>query len=64
MRVIGVDALIKLTKIHINAVSEDITQKIHKIFKPIEYTRIDEIVDIVFTAVEEQEQQIDSIRTF
>jgi hypothetical protein len=54
MRIIGIDALIKLMQINLSTLSSEVTDKIHKILRPFEYTRIDEIVDVVFTATEDK----------
>lgn len=55
MRIIGVEALIKLMHVNLNTSGEQVTSKIHKILRPFEYTRIDDIVDIVFTTAEDKE---------
>lgn len=58
MRIVGIDALIKLMDVNLSTTSAAVTDKIHKILRPMEYTRIDEIVDIVFTAAEDKESAI------
>ena len=59
MRIIGIDALLKLMEINLGTTSTDVTEKIHTILRPFEYTRIDKIVDVVFTAAEDKEHQIE-----
>jgi len=59
MRIVGIDALIKLMEVNLSTTSDDVTEKIHTILRPFEYTRIDQIVDVVFTTVEDKEQQIE-----
>lgn len=59
MRIVGIDALIKLMEVNLTTSSDDVTEKIHTILRPFEYTRIDQIVDVVFTTVEDKEQQIE-----
>ena len=54
MRIIGIDALIKMVKIKESSCEKEVTEQIWNIFKPIEYTRVDKIVDLVFTATEDQ----------
>ena len=49
MRIIGLESLIKLMKIFTNSFSQDVEYKIQEILKPEEYTRVDNIVDIVFS---------------
>jgi len=58
MRIVGIDALIKLMEVNLTTSSDDVTEKIHTILRPFEYTRIDQIVDVVFTTVSDKEQQI------
>ena len=56
MRIIGINALLKLMEINLGTTSVDVTEKIHTILRPFEYTRIDKIVDVVFTAAEDKEK--------
>ena len=57
-RIIGISALLKLMEINLRTSSQEITAKIHKILRPFEYTRIDEIVDVIFTATEDRDTEI------
>lgn len=59
MRIIGIDALIKLMEVNLSSSSNEVTEKIHTILQPIEYTRIDKIVDVIFTAAEDKINEID-----
>jgi len=59
MRIVGIDALIKLMEVNLNSISEEVTERIHTILRPFEYTRIDQIVDVVFTTAEDKEQQLE-----
>lgn len=61
MRIIGIEALIKLMEVNLSTSSKEVTEKIHTILKPIEYTRIDKIVDVIFTAAEDKDFDIDSV---
>ena len=58
MRIVGIDALVKLMKINLSSLSEKVTEKIHAILHPFEYTRVDSIVDVVFTATEDKENDL------
>ena len=58
MRIVGIDALIKLMDVNLSTSSGAVTEKIHTILRPMEYTRIDEIVDVVFTTVEDKESSV------
>jgi hypothetical protein len=55
IRIAGIDALIKLMEVNLSTSSEQVTEKIHTILRPFEYTRIDQIVDVVFTTAEDKE---------
>ena len=55
MRIVGIDALIKLMEVNLSTSSKEVTEKIHTILQPIEYTRIDKIVDVIFTTAEDKE---------
>jgi len=56
LRIVGVDALIKLMAINLSTMSDETTSKIHRILSPVEYTRVDDIIDIVFTAAEDRDE--------
>lgn len=58
IRIVSIDALIKLMEVNLSTSSDDVTKQIHTILRPFEYTRIDQIVDLVFKTVEDQGQQI------
>tara|TARA_X000000950_G_scaffold253836_1_gene317118 strand:+ start:28 stop:1212 length:1185 start_codon:yes stop_codon:yes gene_type:complete len=49
MRIIGLESLIKLMGIYENSFSNEVEYKIREMLKPADYTRIDNIVEIVFT---------------
>jgi hypothetical protein len=61
MRIIGIEALIRLMEVNLSTSSKEVTEKIHTILKPIEYTRIDKIVDVIFTASEDKDLDIDGV---
>ena len=61
MRIIGIDALIKLMEVNLSTLSNEVTEKIHTILRPFEYTRIDKIVDVVFTTAEDKENEIEEL---
>lgn len=52
MRIISVDALGKLVNLK-ERTEEDTVAKIHDLLTPFEYTRLDKIIDIAFTAAED-----------
>ena len=60
MRIIGVDALAKLMRVNLSTFSQEVTEKIHTILQPFEYTRVDKIVDVVFTTIEDKTHESDS----
>jgi hypothetical protein len=55
IRLISVDSLINLVKIKESADFQETITKIRKLLTPIEYTRIDELVDVVFTTAQDVE---------
>lgn len=55
-RIIGVEALVKLMEINLSTQSDEVVEKIHTILQPFDYTRIDKIVDVVFTTAEDIER--------
>jgi hypothetical protein len=55
-RIVGVEALVKLMEINLSTQSEEVLEKIHTILQPFDYTRIDKIVDVVFTTAEDIER--------
>lgn len=61
IRLISVDALIKLVKLK-EATEEDTVAKIRELLVPFEYTRVDQIIDIAFTAVQEWGEAIERDR--
>lgn len=61
MRIVGIDALIKLMEVNLTTSSREITEKIHAILQPIEYTRIDKIVDVIFSAAEDKNVEVEQI---
>lgn len=63
IRIVGIDALIKLMEVNLSTSSESVTEKIHTILRPFEYTRIDQIVDVVFTTAEDKENEIQDLET-
>jgi hypothetical protein len=63
MRIISIDALIKLMFVNISTSSPEITNKIYTILKPFEYVKVDQIVDILFTATEEKNDDDSNIVT-
>jgi hypothetical protein len=54
VRIIGVEALLRLVDIKEESSSEAITQRIHELLRPLEFTRLDSIVNLVFETVEDR----------
>jgi hypothetical protein len=54
VRIIGVEALLRLVDIKEESSSEAITQRIHQLLRPLEFTRLDSIVNLVFETVEDR----------
>lgn len=55
VRLISVDALIKLMFVKAVAASDFLLDKIRRVLLPFEYTRVDNIVDLVFEAQQEKD---------
>jgi hypothetical protein len=58
VRVISAEALIKLVTIKENSEAAETGLKIRSILTPVEYTRLDRMVDVMFTAVTDVDEQI------
>ena len=52
-RIISIDALIKLHEVKQNLSGRETVTKIHEILKPLEYTRVDGLIDIIFSTAED-----------
>jgi hypothetical protein len=63
MRIISIDALIKLMYVNATTTSSEITEKIYTILRPFEYVKVDQIVDVLFTAAEESNSEESNIVT-
>ena len=57
MRLISVEALLNLLKLKEEVEDPAILQRIHGILIPKEFTRLDQIIDIAFAAVEDMKQE-------
>jgi hypothetical protein len=55
MRLISADALIKLVQLKENSEGSETGQKIRSLLIPREYTRLDEMIDVMFTTAKEVE---------
>jgi hypothetical protein len=58
IRLISVDALLNLVRIKESADSPATIAKIRRLLTPLEYTRLDELVDVVFTTTQDVETAI------
>jgi hypothetical protein len=61
MRLISADALIKLVQLKENAEGPETGQKIRSLLVPREYTRLDEMVDVMFTAAKDVERAVEAL---
>ena len=59
IRLISVEALAKLVSLKENSDEEETTQKIRSILRPVEYTRVDSLVDVVFTTASDIDSEIE-----
>lgn len=58
IRLISAEALIKLTKLKENSDDPETGRKIRSVLVPVEYTRLDQLVDVMFSAATDLEQVI------
>ena len=63
MRLISADALIKLVQLKENAEGSETGQKIRSLLVPREYTRLDEMIDVMFTTAKDVERVVEAIET-
>lgn len=61
MRLISIDALLRLLKLKEEVEDPDILSRIHEILIPHEFTRLDPIIEIAFAAVEDVKQEPEAI---
>lgn len=58
IRLISVDALVNLVRIKERADSQETIAKIRQLLTPLEYTRLDELVDVVFATTQDVESSV------
>jgi len=59
IRLISIESLIKLVRLKEKSSDPSTTERIREVLRPFEYTRVDRIIDLVFTAAEDVEQSED-----
>jgi hypothetical protein len=57
VRIISVDALLRLVRVKEELEDPQAVQKIRQILRPKEYTKVDQIIDLVFSAAEDVKQE-------
>lgn len=57
IRLISVDSLIKLVQIRSKSDDPSTVRQIHQLLRPFEYTKVDKIIDILFTTAADVESQ-------
>ena len=60
MRLISADALIKLVQLKENAEGPETGSKIRSLLVPREFTRLDEMVDVMFTTAKDVERIVEA----
>lgn len=63
MRLISIDALVRLIKIKENTEDPTTGAKIRSLLIPMEYTRVDALIDVLFTAAKDVEAASDLVAT-
>lgn len=61
IRLISAKALYNLVDLKVKSEEQETTEKIRNILRPIEYTRLDELIDIVFTAAQDMDSSAGEI---
>lgn len=56
IRIIHAEALLKLTKVKVSS-EEDTSTKMRQLLRPVEYTRLDALVDIIYTTSQDSEEE-------
>ena len=60
MRLISVDSLVRLVKLKESTAAPDTGTKIRSLLVPVEYTRLDLLIDVMFTAAKDVENSVDA----
>jgi hypothetical protein len=60
IRLISADALIKLVELKQNADGPETGRKIRSLLTPMEYTRLDEMIDVMFTTAKDVESAVEA----
>jgi len=61
IRIIGIDSLIQLVRVKESAESQETIGKIRTLLAPLEYTRLDELIGVVFAATKDVEDSTDKV---
>lgn len=61
MRLISVDSLLRLLEIKESTEEDETAKKIRSVLKPAEYTRLDALIDILFTAAKDVEDKVEEV---
>jgi len=63
IRIISTDALIKLMNLKLEITEETTLKKIQNVLKPLEYTRVDTLIDFIFTTTSDLKMAVDTTET-
>jgi hypothetical protein len=63
IRLISIDALLNLVRIKESAEGQDTIAKIRRLLVPLEYTRLDQLVDVMFTTTQDVETAVSADST-
>ena len=61
MRVVGVESLIKLVQIKEKSTADTTVRQIRELLRPLEYTRVDRIIEVVFETASDVEQASETV---
>ena len=60
VRIVSAESLVRLMLLKENADDDDTLAKIRGLLRPVEYTRLDNLIDVIFTTVSDQDDTIDT----
>lgn len=63
VRIIGIDSLVQLVRVKESTDSQETISKIRTLLAPVEHTRLDELVGVVFAATKDVEESTDEVVT-
>ena len=60
VRIVSAESLVRLMLIKESADDDDTLNKIRGLLRPVEYTRLDNLIDVIFTTISDQDDQMET----